>query len=623
MKVFKRSLLFLVLMTYLLVGTVQPSLVAKAENDKKVYYDEKTVLTLLEGINSIDDIDSSAYEEKESINVQDLITGDLMVIDDNVYIYIEKNPLPNVWKKICFPTEENKSITLEEDDTVEYSDDNIFYHWDRQAPVYEVPSNLEGTYGDTLATVSLPKKFKWSNENIKMQSAGEYTYAATYTPDNLLKYKEVTVLLNVKVNKKSTEVEAPKGKITVTYTPGINLDMIPLPKGWSFVSEKRNLEIGENKHKAVFESDPNYSYVGTLEKDIKVVVKKGVYNITGATITAFKGDILTDDMLPDFGNGKLSWDLQNVAVYESGSYKCTFYPADTEHYDNTTDIMVQVNVLEKSQNATAPTPVNDTIDWDDETIEIEIDTTDSKTTASSSSKSSSKNSSKNQKDTKDSKDTKSDTEKASDTSSNTKVNEGSTNNAPSNNNSVTKDSVKNSTEATKEKEEDLSVTSVSNVTEKDIKKTTKKSSSSKKTNVQVKDLKVTKTTKDTDESSNKVKNIDLANAATKSTTEATTEKNNQNNNKDTNKIEKSTENADVYTQDPSVEKKYEAVDLKPGDKKSKTDEKNTEVKWDEKDSNTDKQDNGSASKVVVVFFAGIAAVIGIGVYLLLKKNKLK
>lgn len=553
------------------------------------YYDIPQVVELLEGINTIADIEHSAYVEKQSMNVQDFKTGDIMISNGRAFIYLETEQKPNKWMGIVFP-KGNTPIALEEAEA-EYTEDARFFQWVKQTPVYEMPKNLEGTVGNTLSSVVLPPSFQWQNGNIQMQTAGEWTYAATYTPANTLKYNKVTVILTVKVNKKAATVtEIPHDRYTISYVPGINLDMIPLPAGWQFTDTVRELDIGTKLYHAVFKGNENYNYSGITEKDITITVNKGTYNITGAFVTVLQGSILTNDILPQFNNGYLSWDSQGITAYTSGGYKCTFTPYDTARYNPTYNIIVQVNVIPVTTPGTPvtpsrPIPEEPDDDEDNKDIDDEEEPDDNKDEQNSSSP----NKKPNKKPT---------TETPATEQPKTEAPAPATTEAPTTA-APTQPATNNN-----EEEESLDVSSVSDVTDADIKKTNKKSQNS---NASVKNLRVTQ--KDTEESTegNKIPNINLAHAETREDNNKTTEQT----------TEKSTEAGETYSEDPIIPPDYQAEDLEP---EADTEEVVVKKKVPTETKKTETKKNSRLPILIVSVVIG--AVIGAGWYFI-KKRKLR
>lgn len=73
-------------------------------------------------------------------------------------------------------------------------------------PDYEVPDNLIGYEGDTLADVSLPTGFSWVDSSQKLTEVGEFTFKVNYTPEDLDDYN-VVKNIEVKVTVKNLSAE--------------------------------------------------------------------------------------------------------------------------------------------------------------------------------------------------------------------------------------------------------------------------------------------------------------------------------------------------------------------------------------------------------------------------------
>lgn len=63
-------------------------------------------------------------------------------------------------------------------------------------------SGLNGNYGETLSTVSLPEGYEWKNPNTVMEQSGSQSYTVVYTPDAAL-YETIEFELSVEVSDKS------------------------------------------------------------------------------------------------------------------------------------------------------------------------------------------------------------------------------------------------------------------------------------------------------------------------------------------------------------------------------------------------------------------------------------
>ena len=84
-------------------------------------------------------------------------------------------------------------------------------------PTYEVPTGLEGTKGNALSTVTLPAGFTWADGTTEMNTTGNQTFPATFTPsdtDNYNVVNNISVTVNVK------EAAPTTYKVTVTNGAG-------------------------------------------------------------------------------------------------------------------------------------------------------------------------------------------------------------------------------------------------------------------------------------------------------------------------------------------------------------------------------------------------------------------
>ena len=126
-------------------------------------------------------------------------------------------------------------------------------------PSYTVPTGLTATYGDTLASVTLPTGWAWADNSASVGNAGSNSFPATFTPTDTANYSSVSLNLTVTV-----------GKATVSVT-------------------------AEAKSKTYGESDPalTYTATGLIGSDtLSGALSRepgedaGVYAITQGTLTA-------------------------------------------------------------------------------------------------------------------------------------------------------------------------------------------------------------------------------------------------------------------------------------------------------------------------------------------------
>ena len=76
---------------------------------------------------------------------------------------------------------------------------NISFEIKKARPTYTEPENLTGKKGDKLSTVTLPAQFKWKNGDITLDTVGDNTYYAEFTPTDTTNYEVIDVDLTVTV----------------------------------------------------------------------------------------------------------------------------------------------------------------------------------------------------------------------------------------------------------------------------------------------------------------------------------------------------------------------------------------------------------------------------------------
>ena len=89
---------------------------------------------------------------------------------------------------------------------------SLTYDWkiEKADPTYTVPTGLKVQKGSKLSAVTLPKGFTWVDGETILNTVGEKTFKAKYTPDDTNNYKEVEVDIKVLVE----EVTPPTPTVT-------------------------------------------------------------------------------------------------------------------------------------------------------------------------------------------------------------------------------------------------------------------------------------------------------------------------------------------------------------------------------------------------------------------------
>ena len=135
---------------------------------------------------------------------------------------------------------------------------------------YDIPTDLNATYGDTLSSIELPDTWAWKNPNDKVGNAGNQNHTAIYTPTDP-NYKAVEETLTVSV-----------AKANPTYTLPTDIEMyinetlsnVTLPSGFSWMDESiKASSVGENTFKVRYTpvDTTNYNVIENI--DVKVNVK--------------------------------------------------------------------------------------------------------------------------------------------------------------------------------------------------------------------------------------------------------------------------------------------------------------------------------------------------------------
>lgn len=111
------------------------------------------------------------------------------------------------------------SVTSKTGKWADGTTDAVTADWSIQKanPTYEVPTGLEGTKGNALSTVTLPAGFTWADGTTEMNTTGNQTFPATFTPsdtDNYNVVNNISVTVNVK------EAAPTTYKVTVTNGAG-------------------------------------------------------------------------------------------------------------------------------------------------------------------------------------------------------------------------------------------------------------------------------------------------------------------------------------------------------------------------------------------------------------------
>ena len=200
---------------------------------------------------------------------------------------------------------------------------------EKGTPVYEVPTGLTATYGQTLADISLPVGWEWENAGQSVGNTGTRTAFAVFTPEDTQNYNTVRAEITFTVQKATPIYEVPTG-LTATY--GQTLADIALPVNWEWENAEQSVgNAGTRSAFAVFTPADTENY-NTVHAEIPFTVEKATpaYEVP-AGLTATYGQMLADIALP------VNWEWENAAqsIGNAGTRTAfaVFTPADTENYN--------------------------------------------------------------------------------------------------------------------------------------------------------------------------------------------------------------------------------------------------------------------------------------------------
>ena len=161
----------------------------------------------------------------------------------------------------------------------------------------KLPEGITATIGQTLADVAIPNPegntsgtWTWNDPSIYLNVAGEYSFAATFTPSNTTAFDTVHTNLTVTVNKLNPTYTVPSG---LTATAGQTLETVTLPSGWTWDDASTILSAaGEHAFPATFTPDDTATY-NTVSAALTVTVSPVMVEFGSYPQTEVKDEDLT------------------------------------------------------------------------------------------------------------------------------------------------------------------------------------------------------------------------------------------------------------------------------------------------------------------------------------------
>jgi uncharacterized repeat protein (TIGR02543 family) len=227
---------------------------------------------------------------------------------------------------------------------------------------YTVPAGLTATYGQNLASVSLPVGWTWEDDpTTPVGPAGTRMHKARYTPVETNKYNIVIMDVSVAVAKANpTYTEFDTDDLHATY--GQTLADVKFSTNvagvWSWELPTTPVgDAGLRTHKAKFIPADVANYNNLQGIDVQISVRKATPSYTvPAALTATYGQTLANVTLPT----GWSWDSPlTTPVGNAGTQtqKATFTPTDVANYEVVSG-NVNINVGKATGlTATAPATI--------------------------------------------------------------------------------------------------------------------------------------------------------------------------------------------------------------------------------------------------------------------------
>ena len=187
------------------------------------------------------------------------------------------------------------TVSLKDKNNYEWIDGttgNLTLNWKiiQATPTYELPTNLTGVKGDTLADVTLSGRFTWNVPSTEL-ALGTHTYKATYTPEDTLNYKTITDIDITVVTKDlfdvNTSVNGGNGTITSSKTNVVEGSVVEITftPDTGYMIDKvlvNSVETNVTSNRINLTVDKNYNVEVSYKKIPFVVTVK---EVTGASIT--------------------------------------------------------------------------------------------------------------------------------------------------------------------------------------------------------------------------------------------------------------------------------------------------------------------------------------------------
>ena len=208
-------------------------------------------------------------------------------------------------------------------------------------PSYDIPVDIEATYGDTLADVTLPNGWSWKDSSLSVGNAGTQTFVAVFTPSDTNNYNSVEENITITVAKK--EVAEPAVSGSYTYTG--NEQTVTLIGVESFMTVSGNKATNAGNYVVMVTLDNNHKWNSSSDGKIAWSIAKADMS---ADITADGYNRVFDNQahtisvdIPEgasikYGITEGTYNLDVAPEYTNAGTSTVYYKVEKANYNEVT-----------------------------------------------------------------------------------------------------------------------------------------------------------------------------------------------------------------------------------------------------------------------------------------------
>ena len=235
---------------------------------------------------------------------------------------------------------------------------NIPFEIEKADPTYTVPTGLKGKKDKKLSTVTLPSGFTWVDGETVLNTVGENTFKAKFTPTDINNYKVVELDVNVMVEDNiapSTPIDVPVANTNLIYN---TTEQTGVNEGTGYtITGNTATNAGTYTAKATLKAGYKWSDESTEDKEISFEIKKADPTYTVPTGLKGKKDKKLSTVTLPSGFTWVDGEIVLDTVGEK-TFKAKFTPTDINNY-KVVELDVKVMVKDNTTPPPTPTPTPD------------------------------------------------------------------------------------------------------------------------------------------------------------------------------------------------------------------------------------------------------------------------